>query len=309
MRPGVSGIPASPFSWALAKWIGMLLLAGLAAACTREAVPVAALQTPIVETAPPEATETLPPVTVVVQGYAVAWVPEGENLKIHNPAGIAGDAVGELAYNERGIRLTGNTSSLGSSNWVEIIDARGRQGWVNAWNLTEYVPSEAFCADERARAAFSAAVQALRSGDGASLARLVNPARGLIIRHGWWNPEVIVSPSEVEGILSSHQDRAWGTVGGGGFTIQGSFREIILPELAKTLMDDSGRVQCDELELGRTVEQVGWPGEYADLHYFAVHRPPPENGNPFDWQTWGFLFEYIQGQPYLTGLIHFYPDI
>ncbi len=305
----MSGIPASVISWAYARWMLVLLIVGMTAACTREAMPVAELQTASVPTSLPEATETLPPVTVAVQGYAVAWVPEGESLTIHNPAGIAGDAIGELAYNERGIRQTGNTSSLGSSIWVEIIDARGRKGWVNAWNLTEYVPSEAFCADERARAVFAAAVQALQSGDGASLARLVNPARGLIIRHGWWNPEVIISPGEVEGILSGHQDREWGTVGGGGFTIQGSFREVILPELEKTLVDNSGRVQCDELTLGKTVEQVGWPGEYADLHYYAVHRPPPENGNPFNWQTWGFLFEYIQGQPYLTGLIHFYPDI
>jgi hypothetical protein len=240
--------------------------------------------------------------------YAVVGIAEGEVLALRNPAGITGTISKELAYDARGIEATGDVANLGSSIWMEIQAPDGSRGWVNSLNMTEEINQEQFCQDARAILVLDHSLHSIQTQDGDLLSQIANPRRGLIIRHDWWNPEVIVPADSVSGIFDGLSEMEWGLLSGGEFKIQGSFKDIILPLLEDTVLNSPVPV-CGEVPSGTTSRPVLWPPEYTSLNYFAIHRPAPEGGNTFDWRTWAFVFEYIDGQPFLTSIIHFHGDV
>jgi hypothetical protein len=289
-------------------FVGILLLLN---GCTRATIPIDAAGTVLskptegpLEEAKPQREDIFHP----SETYAVAWMSEEDTLKLRVPAGISGSIVDELEFDSHGVRVTGNTTSLGSSLWVEILGPDGEMGWVNSWNLTEDVPGEDFCADPRILTILEQATQAFVAEDANGLLSIVNPKRGLILRHDWWNPEVIIRSPDLANLYVSRKDQVWGTLSGGDFAIEGSFSEIFSPLLLDILSQTPTAV-CKEIPSGVTSMPVVWPGEYTNLHYYAFHRSNPEGGNRFDWRTMVFGFEYIQGEPYLTLIIHFHGDI
>lgn len=280
-------------------------------ACTRSTIPLDI--TPTVSTGSiPEPVEgsAQPAESILVTSgeYAVAWIPEGETLKLRDPAGISGTVVDELEFDTHGIHVTGNSSSLGSSLWVEIVGPGEEMGWANSWNLTEHVIGDDFCADVRIVNALEQITQAFLAEDIQGLLPLTNPERGLILRHDWWNPEVIIQPADVPNLFVAREDREWGTLSGGDFAIEGSFREVFNP-LLQDILSQIPTAVCRDIPEGVTSRPAVWPREYVNLHYYAFHRPSPEGGNRFDWRTLAFGFEYIQGEPYLTLLVHYHGDI
>lgn len=279
----------------------------LGAACSRTTVPLLPESARETQPTEPPPAATLLGAVQPADRFSVAWVPEGETLKVHNPAGIAGTVIGELAYDESGIEKTGDTTSLGSSQWVEIEAQDGLTGWVNDWNLTETVRVDEYCTDERIPGVLAQVIGAIERRDGQTFADFVNPERGLIIRHDWWNPEVVMAYEQIPQLFEDRTDVEWGVISGGEFRIVGSFDELIRPLILETV--EGIDPVCAELPTGTTTRPAIWPGEYVSLNFSAFYRPPPENGNPFNWRTWAFTFEYIDGRPYLTVLIQFHGDI
>ena len=286
---------------------GFLLFMSLLCGCTRTAIPLDGGQIALTATAiMMEEVESVPLPSSGEQ--AVVWIPEEETLKVHNPAGIAGDLVDELPYNQGGIYLTGERTRLGSSEWAEIAVMGEVLGWVNAWNLTEKIVSEAYCADPQIAARIVQFIEATASQDGASLSSIVNPFRGLVLRHDWWNPDVIITPEEAETLFEDYHEIDWGMIRGGEFEILGSFQEVLYPPLNDVLQSGVAP-QCNDLPSGTTSIEAIWPSEFNSINYHAFHVPAPAEGNPYDWQTWVAGFEYIGGIPYLTVLVQYRGDI
>ncbi len=290
------------------KAIVVVSISLFVASCTRTTVPLLSTSTAAAELPQVNPTPFVISTFEPSGMYAVVGIPEGEVLLLRNPAGITGSIVEELAYDEQGITATGNVANLGSSIWMEIQTADGARGWVNSLNMTEDVSQEQFCEDARALLVLDNSLRSIQGQDGDLLSQIVNPRRGLIIRHDWWNPEVIVPADSLSGIFEGRDEVEWGLMSGGEFKIQGSFKDIILPLLEDTILN-SPVVVCGDVPSGTTSRQVLWPTEYTSLNYFAIHRPAPEGGNDFDWRTWAFVFEYIDGEPFLTSIIHFHGDV
>jgi len=126
-------------------WVAICAMGLVVGGCTRTTVSVTEIARATESSVPPTATAgiepgpTLRPTEPISSGlaYAIAWVPGGEALVVRQPAGTSGSEVDELSSDQQGIQLTGNSTLLGSSLWVEIFRAGGGTGWVNSWNLTE----------------------------------------------------------------------------------------------------------------------------------------------------------------------------
>ncbi|MEE8121392.1 MAG: hypothetical protein V3T55_07670 [Anaerolineales bacterium] len=290
------------------KAIKVFTISILIASCTRTTVPLLPTSTAAAEIPQVNPTPFVISTFEPSGMYAVVGILEGEVLALRNPAGIKGSVIKELAYDARGITATGNAASLGSSIWMEILTSDGSRGWVNSLNMTEDVSQEQFCQDARALLVLDRTLHSIQNHDGDLLSQIVNPRRGLIIRHDWWNPEVNVPADSVSGIFDDPSEMEWGLLSGGEFKIQGSFKDIILPLLEDAVLNSPVPV-CGELPSGTTSRPALWPMEYTSYNYFAIHRPAPEGGNDFDWRTWAFMFEYIDGQPFLTSIIHFHGDV
>ncbi len=290
------------------KAIEVVTISLLFASCTRTTVPLLPVRTVAAEIPQVKPTPFVISTFEPSGLYAVVGILEGDVLALRNPAGITGSIIKELAYDARGITATGNVANLGSSIWMEILTSDGSRGWVNSLNMTEDVSQEQFCQDARALLILDRSLHSIQNQDGDLLSQLVNPRRGLIIRHDWWNPEVIVPADSVSGIFDDLSEMEWGLLSGGEFKILGSFEDIILPLLEDAVLDSPVPV-CGELPSGTTSRPAIWPKEYTSYNFFAIYRPAPEGGNNFDWRTWAFIFEYIDGQPFLTSIIHFHGDV
>lgn len=240
--------------------------------------------------------------------YAVVWVGNGEPLTIRQPAGITSMAVDSLAPDQRGLTVTGKTSQLGSSTWVEINLPNGGKGWVNGWNLTEDVSISAFCNDPRVADLANQFILGLQDRDGGKISALVSPKRGLIIRHDWWNPEVSIHPEAISSLFHDPVSANWGVNRDSELAIDGTFSEVILPQL-EDVFSIAPEQSCNELGAGSSAEEVLWPPEYSNLNYVAFYRPALEPGSQLNWRTWVLGIEYVLGEPYLALLVQYRGEI
>ncbi|HEY45273.1 MAG TPA: SH3 domain-containing protein [Anaerolineae bacterium] len=279
-------------------------------ACTRTLVPIGtktvALPTPTNQ--PQLQISPSPSIEIGTDQYAVVWVGSEETLIVRKPAGISGTAVSELAYDQRGIKLTGSSTRLGSSTWVEIHTPAGGTGWVNAWNLTEDILPSQFCEDARVNNLLEVFVSSLIDEDAEALNRTVHPERGLVIRHDWWNPDVIFLPNSVNGLFSDLTEIDWGVLGGSEFHILGSFRQIILPQIEDVFFV-TPESKCNEMIAGVTNQAAIWPIELGNMNFYVFHRPSPEDGNRYDWRTLAIGIEYTNNQPNISIVILYRGDI
>lgn len=240
--------------------------------------------------------------------YAVVLATEESGLAVRQPAGISGTTVAVLPSDARGLLLTGGSSRLGSSLWVEIVRPEGGTGWVQSWNLTEDVPAARFCADPAVTGRNESIRQAIQQRDGPALAGAVNPKRGLAVRHDWWNVEVILPPESLPGVFDASLPDEWGLQSGSQSPIRGTFRDVILPKLDE-VWSGSARQACDQLIIGETGRPAQWPAEYATLNFLSYHVPADPTETVFGWRTWAMVFEYLQGVPYLSAWIQYRGEI
>ncbi|MFV1860079.1 MAG: hypothetical protein ACC647_12110 [Anaerolineales bacterium] len=240
--------------------------------------------------------------------YAVAWVHEDEPLTVRQPAGITSMAVASLASDQRGLTATGKTTQMGSSTWVEIDLPAGGKGWINAWNLTEDVPGSSFCEDARISDLANQFIVAVQERDGGALARMVSPKHGLTIRYDWWNPEVKFSFSSVSGLFLDPSPATWGVNRDSELTIDGTFREVILPQL-EDVFSIAPELNCNRLGAGSTAQDAIWPSEYSNMNYISFYRAAPEPGSQLNWRTWALGIEYLDGQPYIALLVQYRGEI
>jgi hypothetical protein len=149
---------------------------------------------------------------------------------------------------------------------------------------------------------------ALADRDGQALAALVNPRRGLVIRIDWWNPDVGIPYLTVPNLLTSPAVVEWGIERENDKPIEGTFKETILPALDSTL-EGEPLVGCNSLNVGRTARSVQWPDEFTNINFYSFYRPPNVAGNELSWRAWAMGIEYVGGEPYLSLLIQYRPEI
>jgi hypothetical protein len=299
-----------PFIAAPALVLATLLL-GLTG-CTRTVIPLTFVtRTPSGPTRTPVPTPAPTPITIAGDPtghrYAVVWIPADGELVVQQPAGVPGQRVGAVRPDERGITLTGNSTLLGSSLWVEIV-APGAAGWVNSWYLTEDVSPAAFCADPQALTLLERLRAAIVARDGHALAAVASPRRGLVIRHDWWNPEVIVPAQDLPGIYASDTTYPWGVGDSASLEVRGTFSEVVAP-LLEDVFGGETEVTCGSLRTGTTAREVRWPGEYTNLNFYALYRPARDPGSQLTWHTWAVGVEYVDGLPRAAVLVHYRAEI
>lgn len=206
----------------------------------------------------PLAVATAEPSFESPEHYAVVWVPPGESLAVRETAGITGRIVAEVSATETRLRRTGNTTRLGSSTWFEVRTPSGVVGWAPAWNVTEHVPDETFCADPRVEDLIEAFGRAVQSEDARDLQRHLSPRRGLVIRVDPWNPEIQIESDETLSVFSDARQLDWGSRYASNTQIRGSFSDVVLPSLRPVLQHGEVR-SCNGLQLGLGGIEQEWP--------------------------------------------------
>jgi len=298
----------APGSVPAERWFLAAMLAGSAAlACSRGTIPIVPGGPLLPSTLTAAAAVTRTPLYQFTPGpgfqfpHAVFGVPAGETLTVRQVAGVAGSDVGHLPHNARGLSLTGNATSLGSSVWVEIVRPEGGTGWVPAVQITQDVPPEAFCGDARIPALLDALRASIAARDAAGLRALVSPRRALTVRLDWWNPEVTLRADALADAFGSDDAGTWGQLPSGA-AITGTFKGVVLPLLDRVAGDDVSYT-CNQIVIGSSLREARWPSEYVNLNFYSLHRPAGPTESEFAWSTWLVGVEYVDNQPYISHLV------
>jgi hypothetical protein len=259
---------------------------------------------PAVEISTVTDTLLVPPyVPSIARIYAVVQVPEGGTLNAYASAGGVGSAVGSLAWDAVDLHSTGKAASVEADVWVELNLTGGGTGWVPRKNLTEYVTSDAFCADPGPIALFPTVAMAVNASKGSALAALVSPVQGLSVGYIHGGTPRVYTSAEVASIFASTEAVAWGLGPGSGLPVKGAFLDLVRPDLMKVF---SGGYDpyCDAIQLGGASYSVERPAQWKNFNYYSVYKPGPA-GQEMDWMTWLVGMDYVDGLPYLFSFSRF----
>lgn len=233
--------------------------------------------------------------------YAVVNISESDaTLNVREAAGTNNPLVGGLAYNAVNIGRIGAPVDLGASEWWQI-QKDNVTGWVNATFLTEYLPSETFCADPQATALLTDLGTALKNSDGAALAALISPRHGLDVRLASGNAPINYSQAEAADLFTSITIQNWGQGATGAGNVGGTFKGILLPKLLDVY---SANYELDCNDTSKTGPGGNpWPSEYRTINFYSVYKPATNAGT--DWRDFLVGIEYVDDEPYLFALVHF----
>jgi len=258
---------------------------------------------PILPTQTNSTANTAVPTPVPISGqYSVVLVAANDVLNVRQNAGVDQSIVDKLAPDAAGIRLTGNQTTLGDQRWIEIQTPGGKQGWVNAFYLTEAVPPATFCTDTRVDTLLADLKNALVNRDGEKLRSLVSPAHGISLTYLRGATVANYSQEEAGWLFQSTYETNWGPHPGSGMELKGTFSGEVLPKLLEVL-NSSYTKTCNALQTGGTTYTAVWPSAYKNINFISLHKPGTP-GTELDWRTWLVGIEYVNGKPVLFSLDH-----
>lgn len=260
-----------------------------------------AIPTPPPPCAVPPTFTPSPTPSTLIGPYAVVLVASSDVLNIRSGPGVANPIIGSFARDAANVMRTGPSQQADGAEWVEVLLPDGvSRGWVNFRYLTEYVPRETFCADARIVPLIGQLRQAVTASDGMLLGPLVSP------KHGWnvnfWPSSETVSytSAAAQTVFSDPKVVNWGSGGGSGIIDTGTFAQIVQPQMFDVL-NSAYELNCDALSYGQSYTNVaGYAG--TNIRFYSVARPPT---NVLDWKVWLIRIEYVNGQPYLFGAVHY----
>lgn len=247
------------------------------------------------------------PINESAGGLQVAFVELGDTLNVRSGPGVNFPVVGELSPDASGLVMDAATQALvGDDTWVYIEGPEGMTGYVNSRYLTEAVPPSEYVGNPEMDEVLVGLRQAIANRDGAALAALVHPERGLRLRQGWWNEEIQIPAAEVAGLFTDQAVYDWGIADGSGLPIRGTFGDVLLPLLDKDLVP-AGASAYAEILAGPTAGLVVLPEGYEAVPYASFFRATPSS--EFDWGTWVVGVERWGGHYYLSYLVHYAYEI
>jgi hypothetical protein len=262
-------------------------------------VPTPAVTPGVVPSETLAATPTETATLGVSRVYAIVLVPEGATLDARTDAGDGYPVAGTLAWDAANLHSTGRVVVDGTDLWVELSLPGGGTGWVNRKHLTEYVPSADFCADGRAVTLFENLFEAARSNDGRTLIPIVSPIHGLTVTYIHNGNPKVYDAEQAGMVFGSVEIVDWGLGPGSGLPVQGSFEDLVRPDLLAVF--GSAETHCNTIQLGGASYTVTWPPIWKNVNFYSVYKPGSP-GIEMDWMTWLAGVEYVDGVPYLLSL-------
>ena len=165
--------------------------------------------------------------------------------------------------------------------------------------LTEYVSTSAFCADARIPQLIEQLKQSMLQSNGNQFALLVGSKHGVAINFWRDVPPVNYTTATARGIFTDPPVVQLGTGPAAGPGLSGTFAQIVQPDMVD-VFNSSYQLGCDNPSYASMFVNP-WPN--TNIHYYSILKPP--SSNVFDWKVWLVGFEYVGGQPYLYGTVHY----
>lgn len=170
-------------------------------------------------------------------------------------------------------------------------------------SATSTVTSPAFCNDPQVTNLLASLETAIITQNGALLSSLVSPVHGMDVR-AFRNGNVInYDQQHAQFVFQTTYQALWGNHPASGLQVQGSFHQIILPELLK-VFGQAYTLHCNQLQTGSATYTPQWP--YPGQNYYSAYYAGTQGNSNLDWYTWAIGIEFVNGTPYVYALVPFY---
>jgi hypothetical protein len=232
--------------------------------------------------------------------YAVTLVAANDVLNIRSDAGVSNPIVGSFAWNATDVKSNGASKQADGATWVEVQRPDGGTGWVNFNYLTEFVARDSFCADQRVLMSIDLLRNALSQSNGGLFASLVSPKHGVAVQFWRGGTGASYTTATAPGVFTDSTVYDWGAGPSAGAAVTGTFAQIVQPDMLE-VFNSSYQLLCDDPSYASMFVNP-WPS--TNIHYYAVVKPATA-GIVFDWKVWLIGIEYVDGNPYLYGTIHY----
>ena len=229
--------------------------------------------------------------------YAVVNVASNDVLNIRSGAGSTYPIIGYYAPDAKDVYRTGPSTSADGAVWVEVRRGDGLTGWVNSYYLTEYLTHDAFCADSRIPPLIEQVRQSMTQSNGNLLAPSVSPLHGVNMHLWAYGPAVNYSQASAVNIYTDPTIYNWGG-GPSGLPDTGTFNAVVKPKYLEVLNVPNRETYCDELT---KVYPLARPWPYPNIRYYNLYKPGSDL--VLDFRTLLIGIEYINGQPYVYGMV------
>jgi hypothetical protein len=165
-------------------------------------------------------------------------------------------------------------------------------------------PSSAtnICTDPQATALIDSLKKAVTTADGQLLASLVSPTSGMDVAF-FHNGNVInYDQTHAKFLFETTYQANWGNEPGSGAEKDGSFHDVVVPELVK-IFNQPYTLTCNELKYGGASYSVTFPYK---KDFYSIYYPGTDANGKMDWRTWVAGIEYANGKPYLYALRQYF---
>lgn len=235
--------------------------------------------------------------SALIGPYAVVNVNPSDVLNIRSGAGVSHSIIGFYPPDATDVMRTGASASVDGAVWVEVKRADGVTGWVNSYYLTEYVTHEAFCADTRIPTLIEQIKQSLTQALGNLLAPIVSPVHGVNMHLWAYGPGINFTQTTATTIYADNTVYNWGG-GPSGQPDTGTFNATVKPKYFEVFNAANRETYCDDFT---KVFPLSRPWPYDNIRFYNLYKPATDQ--LFDFRTLLIGFEYINGQPYLYGMV------
>jgi hypothetical protein len=235
--------------------------------------------------------------TNLIGPYAVINVAVNDVLNIRSGAGVSNPILGYFASDAKDVMRTGPSASADGGVWVEVRRYDGLTGWVNSYYLTEYITHEAFCADTRIPPLIEQAKQSMVQANGNLLGPIVSPVHGVNMHLWAYGPGINFTQAAAADIYASTTVHNWGG-GPSGIPDTGTFNDVVKPKYLEVFNAAGRETYCDDLT---KVFPLSRPWPYPNIRFYNLYKPASDQF--FDFRTLLVGIEYINGQPYVYGMV------
>ena len=239
-----------------------------------------------------------PTPATLIGPYAVVNVSVSDVLNMRAGAGVSQNIVGYIANDATDVMRTGPSTSADGAMWVEVRRNDGLIGWVNSYYLTEYVTHETFCADSRILPLIEQARQSMNQANGNLLGPIVSPVHGVNMHLWAYGPGINFSQATAANIYNDTTVYNWGG-GPSGIPDTGTFNVTVKPKYQDAFNAPNRETYCDDLT---KVYPLSRPWPYPNIRFYNLYKPA--SGQTFDFRTLLIGIEYINGQPYIYGMVN-----
>ena len=238
-----------------------------------------------------------PTPTTLIGPYAVVNVSVSDVLNIRSGAGVSQPIIGYFASDATDVMRTGPTASVDGAVWVEVRRNDGLVGWVNSFYLTEYLTHEAFCADTRILPLLEQLKQSMNQSNGNLLGPIVSPVHGVNMHLWAYGPGINFTQAAAAGIYTNSTVYNWGG-GPSGTPDTGTFNNVVKPKYLEALNAPAMETYCDVLT---KVYPLSRPWPYPNIRFYNLYKPASDQ--VLDFRTLLVGIEYVNGQPYIYGMV------